>query len=119
LFHPAAFAAGAAEAVIASGATTVKVAELLVPDPGTVTVTEADPSESPAGTVTPIAVLVHEVGVTFDPPKETVLVPCVPPKSEPLIVTEVPTGPAAGDKLRMLGEVPPAPAGLMVTATAL
>lgn len=90
--------------MMASGATTVNVAELLVPAPGTVTVTEADPSESPAGTLTPIAVLVHEVGVTFTPPKETVLVPCVPPKLEPLIVTEVPTGPAAGDKLVMLGE---------------
>jgi UDP-N-acetylmuramoylalanine-D-glutamate ligase len=37
------------------------------------------------------------------PLKETVLVPCVVPKFAPLIVTDVPAGPAAGKIVLILG----------------
>jgi len=43
------------------------------------------------------------VGVALTPPKVTLLVPRVAPKFEPLIVTEVPTGPVDGFRLVMLG----------------
>jgi hypothetical protein len=43
------------------------------------------------------------VGVAVVPLKLTVLLPCVPPKLVPAIVTDVPTGPNAGDRLVMLG----------------
>ena len=33
----------------------------------------------------------------------TVLVPCVPPKVDPVIVTDVPVGPDVGDRLVILG----------------
>jgi hypothetical protein len=43
------------------------------------------------------------LGVAAVPLKLTVLLPCVTPKFAPLRVTEVPTGPDAGDTLVMLG----------------
>ncbi|PYU04640.1 MAG: hypothetical protein DMG33_13380 [Acidobacteria bacterium] len=48
-------------------------------------------------------VLLQLVGVAVAPLKLTVLAPCVAPKFAPLIVTEVPTGPEAGERLVMLG----------------
>jgi hypothetical protein len=41
--------------------------------------------------------------VTVVPLNFTVLLPCVPPKLEPLIVIEAPTAPEVGDKLLILG----------------
>jgi len=43
------------------------------------------------------------VGVATVPLNVTVLVPCVPPKFVPAIVTEVPATPDVGFKLVMLG----------------
>jgi hypothetical protein len=43
------------------------------------------------------------VAVAFVPLKLTVLVPCVPPKLLPAIVTEVPTAPEVGFRLVIFG----------------
>ena len=45
----------------------------------------------------------HAVAVAAVPLNVTVLEPCVAPKLDPVIVTAVPTGPATGDRLVMLG----------------
>lgn len=86
----------------ARGATTVNVAELLVPAPGTVTTTGTAPRATPLGTVATILVLLH-VAVAGMPPKVTVLVPWVAPKPVPAIVTEVPIGPDDGVRLVTAG----------------
>jgi len=103
LFHPFAFAAGDGDAVIASGATTVNVAELLEPAPGTVTTTDAAPKGTPAGTGAVILVSLHVAGVAAMPAKVTLLLPRVAPKLVPLIVTTVPIGPAVGARLVITG----------------
>jgi hypothetical protein len=41
--------------------------------------------------------------VAATPPNVTVLVPCVPPKFAPVIVTAVPAAPDVGDRLLMAG----------------
>jgi hypothetical protein len=74
LFQPELLGAGDRVAAMAND-TTVNVAELLVPAPGTVTVTDAAPSGSPDGTVTWIAVLLHDPTVAVIPLNLTVLVP--------------------------------------------
>jgi len=38
-------------------------------------------------------------------PKATLLVPCVAPKFEPVIITRVPTGPEVGEMVVMWGVV--------------
>jgi hypothetical protein len=60
---------------------------------------------APLGTVTVIEVALHAVGWAAIPLKVTVLAPCVAAKFTPLIVTAVPTGPAATDRLEILGPV--------------
>jgi hypothetical protein len=55
------------------------------------------------GTVTAILVALQLVAVAAVPLKLTVLVPCVDPKFAPLIVTDVPVGPDAGERLLMVG----------------
>src|SRR5215467_13424760 len=82
---------------------TVKGTPLLATPP---TVTTTFPLVAPAGTEATIAVALQLVGVTVVPLKVTVLVPCVAPKLEPLIVTEVPTGPEVGERLAIAG-LPP------------
>ena len=67
------------------------------------TVTTTLPVVAPAGTGTTMLVADHEVGVALIPLKATVLVPCVAPKFEPAIVTEVPTEPLVGDRVVILG----------------
>jgi hypothetical protein len=104
LFQLLAFAAGDIIVETASGETTVKVAELLVPAPGTVTTTGTTPSDTPFGTVAIMLVLL-QVAVAEIPPKVTVLEPCVVPKPVPAIVTEVPIGPDAGVRLVIAGAV--------------
>src|SRR5260221_9060953 len=99
LFQPFAFGNGETMAEIASGFTTVNVAELLVPAPGTVTTTGTAPSDTPLGMLATMLVLLHEPIVALLPPKVTVLVPWVAPKPEPAMVTEVPIGPDAGVRL--------------------
>lgn len=103
LFQLFAFGAGEITGETASGETTVKVAELLVPAPGTETTTGIAPRATPLGTGTTMLVLLQLVGVAEIPPKVTVLVPCVVPNPVPAIVTEVPIGPDAGVRLVIVG----------------
>ena len=98
-----AFGAGDRIGEIASGETTVKVAELLVPEPGTETTTGIAPSATPLGTGATILVLLQLVGVAEMPPKVTVLVPCAVPKFVPAIVTDVLIGPDVGVRLVIVG----------------
>ena len=50
----------------------------------------------------------HVVGVAYGPVRSrTLLVPCVEPRLEPEIVTEVPTAPDVGDKLATTGAAGP------------
>lgn len=81
---------------------TVNVA-LLLETPETVTITAAGPSPRLEGMPTPMLLLLQLVGVTLSPPMVTLLEPCVAPKSLPLMVTAVPTGPEEGDRLLMPG----------------
>src|SRR5262245_2399338 len=60
------------------------------------TVTTTFPVAAPFGTETTMLVALQLVGVAAVPLNVTVLVPCVLPKFEPAIVTDVPTGPVAG-----------------------
>ena len=55
------------------------------------------------GTCTVMLVALQLVGVAAVPLNVTELVPCVPPKLVPVIVTEEPTGPEVGFKLVMVG----------------
>lgn len=103
LFQLFAFGAGEITGETANGETTVKVAELLVPAPGTETTTGTAPRATLLGTGTTILVLLQLVGVAEMPPKVTVLVPCVVPNPVPAIVTDVPMGPDAGVRLVIAG----------------
>lgn len=78
----------------------------LLPIPLTITMTL--PVVAPAGTGATMVVLLQLVGVAVLAPKVTVLVPCVAPKLVPVIVTEVPIAPDAGEMLVMLGATPKA-----------
>jgi hypothetical protein len=74
--------------------------------PPTVTITSIKPGRSVLGTGATILESDHEVGVVAIPPMVTVLLPCVVPKPEPLIVTDEPTGltgPADGEILAIAG----------------
>ncbi len=79
---------------------TLKVTPLLANPP---TVTTTGPVVAPVGTGATMLVALQLVGVAVVPLKVTVLVPRVPPKCDPLMVTEVPTGPEVGERLLMLG----------------
>ena len=79
---------------------TVNGTELLA-IPATVTTTLPDVAAE--GTVTTILVAFQLVGVAIVPLKNTLLVPCVPPKFVPVIVTWLPTGPEVGFKLEIDG----------------
>ena len=103
LFQLFAFGAGEMTGETTSGETTVKVAELLVPEPGTETTTGMAPRATPLGTGTTMLVLLQLVGVAEIPPKVTVLVLCVVPNPVPAIVTDVPIGPEAGVRLLIVG----------------
>jgi hypothetical protein len=67
------------------------------------TVTTTLPVVAPLGTGTTMEVALQLVGVAVVPLNFTVLLPLVVPKLAPMIVTEVPTAPEAGDKPVMLG----------------
>ena len=58
---------------------------------------------APLGTEVPMLPEPQLVTVASIPLNVTVLVPCVDPKLEPLIVTDCPMGPEFVDKLEMLG----------------
>src|SRR5262245_44904095 len=80
-----------------------------VPALGTpLTVTTTLPVVAPAGTDTAMLVADQLVGVAVVPLNLTVLVPWVAPKFEPAIVTGVPTAPAFGVSVEMLGADPDA-----------
>jgi hypothetical protein len=79
---------------------TVNKAGLLASPP---TVTTTLPVVAPEGTGTTIAVAPQLVGDATVPLNVIVLVPCVEPKLVPAIVTEVPTGPAVGERDVMPG----------------
>ncbi len=66
-------------------------------------VTTAFPVAAAEGTGTTMLVELQLVGWAFVPLKVTVLVPWLAPKLTPEIVTDVPTGPAVGDKLLIVG----------------
>jgi hypothetical protein len=78
----------------------VKLTPLLATPP---TVTMTFPVVAPAGTGATMLAAPQLVGVAVVPLNFTVLVPCVPPKFAPLIVTDVPTTPDVGFRLAMLG----------------
>ena len=82
------------------GTTTTKDAALLA---RLLTVTTNGAVVAPAGTAATMLVALQLVGVTGVPLKLTVLKPCVARKFAPAIVTAVPAGPEAGDRLVMLG----------------
>src|SRR5207248_5843547 len=82
------------------GTVTVKLAPLLATPP---TVTTMLPVVAPLGTGATMLVAPQLVGVAAVPLNFTVLVPCVAPKFAPVIVTDVPTTPAVGFRLAMLG----------------
>src|SRR5947209_5835884 len=80
--------------------TTVKLLPLLAaPD----TVTTTFPVVAPLGTVATMLVALQLVAVAVVVLNLTVLVPCVSPKFQPVIVTDAPTAPVVGDRLVMLG----------------
>ncbi len=68
------------------------------------TVTTRLPVVAPVGTtatIVPVLQLVIEVAVV--PLNVTVLVPCVEPKFDPIIVSDAPTAPEGGDRYAMFG----------------
>jgi len=85
---------------LGAGDVTVKLTPLLATPP---TVTTTFPVVAPAGTGATMLVALQLVGVAAVPLNVTVLVPWVVPKFVPVIVTDVPTAPAVGVKLVMLG----------------
>lgn len=88
-----------AEMLLMTG-TIVKVDPLLV-SPDALTTTLTAPAEAGAGTT--MLVALQLVGVVAVPPNVTVLDPCVAPKLDPMIVTEVPTAPDDGERLLIVG----------------
>jgi hypothetical protein len=88
--------------VMLGASSTVKLTPLLALLP---TVTTTLPVVAPVGTVTTIDVALQlGIDVTVVPLNTTVLVPWVEPKFAPVIVTDAPTAPEAGDRLLMLGK---------------
>jgi hypothetical protein len=85
---------------LGAGVVTVKLTPLLATPP---TVTTTFPVVAPAGTVTPMLVVLQLVAAAAVPLNFTVLVPCVAPKFAPLIVTALPTNPDVGFRLVMFG----------------
>jgi hypothetical protein len=106
--------------LLITGFTTVRdTFELLVME-FTVTVTGPGPAGAELGTVATICVLLQlEADEARTPLNITVLVPCVLPKFEPAIVTDVPTPPMMGDTLEMYGVVPTVMATLSKVAVSM
>ena len=91
--------AGVSDVKIGGTATVNGSALLAAP----LTVTTTLPVKAPTGTGTTMLVADQLVGVALIPLNLTVLVPCVAPKLVPVIVTDVPTGPIAGERLVRAG----------------
>jgi hypothetical protein len=92
--------------MLGGGIVTVKATPLLAIPP---TVTTTLPDVALAGTGTTMLEAVQLEGVATVLLNVTELVPCVPPKFAPEIVTEVPTTPDVGLTLVMFGPSPPVP----------
>ena len=67
------------------------------------TVTENDPEVAPDGISTSRMLTLQPTTVALVPLRDTVLVPCVVPKPDPVICTTVPTGPLVGEIPVMVG----------------
>ncbi len=67
------------------------------------TVTTTLPVVAPVGTGTVMDVALQLVAVACVPLKVTVLLPCEAPKLLPAMITEVPTAPAVGVRLPIVG----------------
>jgi len=93
---------------------TTKRTPLLAKPP---TVTMTNPVVAPEGTGTLMKPVLQLVGAAVTPLKVTVLVPCVEPKLDPEIVTEVVTGPDVGERPVMFG--PPTVKFKLLLATPL
>ncbi len=78
--------------------------ELLAPTP--LTVTSNVPDVAPDGTMAVMLVDDHAVTAALVEFNETVLLPCVPPKPVPVIVTGIPTGPELGEIAVIVGDWP-------------
>lgn len=88
--------------VMLGGPVTVKLIPLLgSPE----TVTTMSPDVAPEGTVAMINAPLQLTTVIDVPASVTVLEPCVVPKLDPKMFTEVVTGPDVGDKLPICGPV--------------
>jgi len=101
------------------GAVTVKLTPLLARPP---TVTTTLPVVAPKGTAATTLLLLQLVGVAAVPLKVTVLIPCVTPKFDPVIVTDVPIGPEVVERPVMTGgtvTTKPAPLLVWLTSAAL
>jgi hypothetical protein len=61
------------------------------------------PLDAPVGTGATMLVADHDVGAAATPLNATVLLPFVVPKFAPLIVTDWPTVPLAGERLEIVG----------------
>lgn len=85
---------------LGGGTVTVNAAPLLAT---AATVTTTEPVVAPTGTVAVMPASLQFVAVAAVPLNATVLVPWLEPKFDPLMVTAVPTGPDAGDKLVIEG----------------
>src|SRR6266404_1849162 len=103
--------------VMVGGGITVKATPLLA-TPETVTTTFPVVAALGTGTTMLVPDVLQLVGVPAVPLKVTVLVPCVDPKFAPVTVTDVPTTPDVGLRLKMLGAVPPPLAALNAANTA-
>lgn len=88
--------------ILGGGGPTVKGIPLLPAVPFRMTKTY--PVLAFAGTCVTMLVALQLVGVAGVPLNKTVLLPCVAPKLDPLIVTGVPTGPTVGLRLEMIGD---------------
>ncbi len=91
---------------LATKGVTVKSTPLLGRPP---TVTTTLPEVAPEGTGTVMLEALQLEGVARVPLKATVLVPCVAPKFEPEMMTDVPTGPEVGLKAEIFGAEPEPP----------
>jgi hypothetical protein len=86
--------------VIAAVGATVNLTPLLATPP---IVTTTFPVVAPAGTGATMLVADQVVGAAVVPLNVTVLVPLVAPKFAPVIVTDAPTAPLAGDSVVIVG----------------
>ena len=87
--------------LIMLGTSTVKLTPLLGVE---FTVTTTLPVVAPVGTGTTILLALQLVGIAVTPLKVTELPPWLDPKFDPLIVTTVPTRPAVGERVVILGD---------------